>query len=1025
MSAFRPRIHIYKVATLLIAGLTLEQSGSALVGVANRQSETAFAARQFQQTLQGRLASLNQPSSSQSAAPPAFFSPAGLCFDCARPDEPDEAVANARLNRRNRTGHAPGIDLLSQNFYWSTALLHSPGRAQLDLNLTLSYNSLVWTRTDSQLSFDADRGHPSPGFRLGFPTIQGRYRGDAGVWYYILITESGERVQLRRTPAPDVYESTDASVLELVDHGRDGAVLRRPSGSMLTFKWLSGQLQCTEVKDRNGNYLSMEYDDFGHLSQVTDTLGRVFTFERDAGGNLTSIIRTAGDARAVMATFGYDDLSVSAHSPLPMRGLTVGSDVKVLTHVGLKDGSSYRFAYTKLGQVWRIDKHAPDGHLLTYSSLNLPVSPVAVEDSPRASEVRTWVADADAPDATVVRVDVAPDHAWGRVTREDGSTRTEFFEIGGRHDGLVGRTELRDVAGVLTLTDQTTWRDIYRGDRFARTVRATHDVVWRAPSHGEDTKTTYDDLGMLAGMTTSKAGTITGHMQVAYNRTSAYVDRHILHLPDTVVTSGDAGEMTTTFEYDKAGGLLDQGVAVQHDRDHYGSTRTSSRGLVSTIRRRVGSRTTEQYRAYNATGTLAQLSDSNGRTIGLDYTDAFTDGRARNAWAFATTSWTDTGVVVSIYDLETGTAARTVAADGTATEVERDRAGRTIRTSNLRTGEVRRRVYSATGDATALFVKRPRWQGENALYTYYDGAGRSRAQLRGVSTRPDEFTGSRIERNAAGRRLGHSRPLTVARSQPTASSIAWIQSSWSRVQAVATTVGHLVSPTLYADCYWQFGYDTEFPEWVCDSGGGGGSYDPWVDNPFYASNTEFIQSLNSGDPGYDDPDLQSLQTQALFGHWGLPPVSGVQMVVSGESNDVWAFYGQGSDTLDRIILQLQAAGLDGSITQVSWDGGGFHATLAPWAIDYLSSLASIDQFFTTGPLFGFHQELLVPGTETISYRSYNETYGPGSLQLVVNTSTRDVHVDVDSFNPNQDLVSLFGHTFTEVLPDLFELRDSY
>src|SRR2546422_1023614 len=185
MSAFRPRIHSYQVATLLIVALALQESGSAIV--------------------------------------------------------------------------------------------RSAGRAQLDLNLTLSYNSLVWTRADSQLNFDADRGHPSPGFRLGFPTIQGRYRTNDGTWYYLLITETGERVQLRRTEMTSVYESTDASLLELVDHGRDGAVLRRPSGTMLTFALLGDQLQCTEIKDRNGNYLSMAYDTFGHLSQVTDTLGRVFS----------------------------------------------------------------------------------------------------------------------------------------------------------------------------------------------------------------------------------------------------------------------------------------------------------------------------------------------------------------------------------------------------------------------------------------------------------------------------------------------------------------------------------------------------------------------------------------------------------------------------------------------------------------------------------------------------------------------------------------------------------------------------
>ena len=100
----------------------------------------------------------------------------------------------------------------------------------------------------------------------------------------------------------------------------------------------------------------------------------------------------------------------------------------------------------------------------------------------------------------------------------------------------------------------------------------------------------------------------------------------------------------------------------------------------------------------------------------------------------------------------------------------------------------------------------------------------------------------------------------------------------------------------------------------------------------------------------------------------------------------------------------------------------------PWVVDYLRGLsqyADPNATFTTGPLFGFHQEILVPGTETFSYRSYNGTYGVGSLQIVVNTTTRYAHIDVDNYNPNQDAVNLFGHVFTEVLPDLFELRDGY
>lgn len=1026
MSAFRPRVYIHRVVTLLIVALALEESATGIAHLANRQSERALGSRDLQNALHTRLAALNQQPPSYSAAAPRFAPSSGLCFDCDRRNEIEAEVgasaANARLSPRNRTGGTSGIDLLSQNFHWSTALLRAEGRAQLDLNLPLSYNSLVWTRTDSHLTFDADRGHPAPGFRLGFPTIQGRYRADDGAWYYLLITQTGARVQLLQTGVSSVYESTDASLLELVDRGRDGAVLRRPNGTMLTFAWLGGQLQCTEIKDRNGNYLSMAYDSFGHLSQVTDTLGRIFLFDRDAGGNLASIVRVADAARTVVATFGYEDLDVSARSPRPDRGSVPASRrVKVLTHVGLKDGSSYVFAYTSLGQVWRIDKNAPDGHVLTYSALNLPAHPVAgIDDAQRPREIRTWVADADAPGSTIVSVDAAPDNAWGRVTREDGSTLTEFFQVGGRHDGLVRRLERRDVAGVLTLTEQTTWRDVYRGDRFVRTVRATHDVTWRAPSNGEDTHTTYDDLGMLAGTISSKAGRITGRMEVTYKRTPAYAKQHILHLPDTVVTSGDAGATTTTFEYDKAGGLMDQGVAVQHDRSLYGPSRATSRGLVSTIRRRVGSQTTEQHRTYNTTGTLAQLSDSDGRSVGLDYTDVYTDGGARNTWAFATTSWTDAGVLASTYDYETGTAALQIAADGTATETRRDRAGRIVETRNRRTGEVQRRVYSATGDAVASFVKRPQWPGERAQYTYYDGAGRSRAQLRGITTRPHEFTGQQIVRDAAGRRVGRPRPLTVDRSQPPGAPLASMQSGWDRAQDLVAAVGRLVSPTLYADyCYWEYGYDSDQGVWTCEYTTG----DPWAGNPFYESGADFIQSLNSGDPDYDDPFYQSLQADALFSHWGLPPVMGVEMVVSGESDNIWDFYGKGSDTLDRIILQLQEAGLDGAMINIYWDGGGFHGTFRDWVPVYLADLANSGRHYTTGPLFGFHQEMLLPGTETVSYRSYNGTYGPGSLQFVVNSTSLQFHADVDNFNPNQDLVSLFGHFYTEVLPDLFELRD--
>jgi subtilisin family serine protease len=83
----------------------------------------------------------------------------------------DPNFSGARTRPANETGQ-PGVDLGSRNFNWSLPLLNLPGRAGLDLDLTLFYNSLVWTKAGSYIKFNGDLGTPAPGFRLGLPTLQ-------------------------------------------------------------------------------------------------------------------------------------------------------------------------------------------------------------------------------------------------------------------------------------------------------------------------------------------------------------------------------------------------------------------------------------------------------------------------------------------------------------------------------------------------------------------------------------------------------------------------------------------------------------------------------------------------------------------------------------------------------------------------------------------------------------------------------------------------------------------------------------
>ncbi|HEX7774675.1 MAG TPA: Ig-like domain-containing protein, partial [Pyrinomonadaceae bacterium] len=111
----------------------------------------------------------------------------------------------SRLDPLNGTGGG-GENPLSRNYNWSLPLLNLPGRAGLGLELSLSYNSLVWTRTGNYISFDDDRGFPSPGFRLGFPVIQPLdYNSEAGKNAFLLLGADGGRTELRQLGTSTLY----------------------------------------------------------------------------------------------------------------------------------------------------------------------------------------------------------------------------------------------------------------------------------------------------------------------------------------------------------------------------------------------------------------------------------------------------------------------------------------------------------------------------------------------------------------------------------------------------------------------------------------------------------------------------------------------------------------------------------------------------------------------------------------------------------------------------------------------------
>ncbi len=91
--------------------------------------------------------------------------------------------------------------------------------------------------------------------------------------------------------------------------------LRATDGSQLSYTLFNGQYQCTRIRDRDGNYITIGYYTDGRTNTITDTLTRVITFNYDGYLNLNSITQTwtvnGQQQTHTWATFGWSNLTIN------------------------------------------------------------------------------------------------------------------------------------------------------------------------------------------------------------------------------------------------------------------------------------------------------------------------------------------------------------------------------------------------------------------------------------------------------------------------------------------------------------------------------------------------------------------------------------------------------------------------------------------------------------------------------------------------------------------------------------------
>jgi YD repeat-containing protein len=649
----------------------------------------------------------------------------------------------ARIDPHNRTGTG-GEDLLSNNFNWNLPLLGLGGRG-LDLGLTLSYNSLVWALSGNYIDFDVDAGSMAPGFRLGFPTVEGPYWNDqAATYFYLMVMPSGARVELRRIGSSSTYESADSAHLQLIDSGT--SLLVRPTdGTQLNFVTVNYTWRCNQIKDRNGNYLSVSYNSWGDIATITDTLGRVVNFNYDGYDNLTSITQTWNGQTHQWATFGYGSVYIGHNFPSLTSYGPDRSYITVLTQVGLADGSRYNFEYNNTyGQVSTIHYYAADNHQRRYTTY--AYSAIG-GDCPRISERRDWAenwnGDGDgvpaANEEAVTEFTHDQDGAC-RMTAPDGTVYKEYYGTGWQ-SGLTTQSEIWS-GGVRQKWTTTAWTQDNTGVSYLTNPRVTETNIYDVAGNRRRTTVDYTSFGLPAEVKeyAADSATFLRRTSTTYFWDSVYIDKRIVGLPREIQVYDQNNQPVskTWFDYDWGGDFWAPlpAAATQHDAsgDYTGRGLLCWIGRWDTLDVNNFDKTQRFQFRYNRTGSLIRQSDPLWHEVNLSYTDSFSDGNnSRNTFAYPTTATDADGFSSSVqYNFDFGAKTRAQGpppagqSQGAIQTMTYDGAGRISRVDNQNNGAYTRWDY-APYSYVSRFDTIQDGAGEQYTSTVWDGGGRVRA----------------------------------------------------------------------------------------------------------------------------------------------------------------------------------------------------------------------------------------------------------------------------------------------------------
>jgi len=526
----------------------------------------------------------------------------------AMPFLPDDGWGNGNYwtadDPGNGVGNPPGGPMDggagSGNFQFVAPIVGLAGRG-INISLAAAYNSRLWNKAGSQISYDNDRGWPAPGFSLGFGKLLGMGVNNGGM----LVEPDGTRhaysgsITFYSWGTYGVMHTVDGSMIDYWYWTGTGGGLTYGQARLAngTTIWYGapgpGAVYPTSIEDANGNFITITYvSNAGpRIQTVNDTLNRVVSFSYDYNNLLTAVTSAGlgGDTRTLARfhyhqlglNYGFNGLTASVRDSYPW---VVDAIYYPATSTGywFNDSDSYSgygmlakvveergmgFSASSLNDMGSVS----EGQRTSFDTYNYPLSPdYSLTDAPTYSSLtENWTRDGTNFDSATSTYSINENSTPRTtiVTLPNGtkSKQLAYNAPNQWNDGLVYHDETYVTEGQPLQSSTSTWEPgAYGSPRPTRVEKTdergqtTANEFSYGSVYNQVTEVRDYDYGGTSLLRATRA---------QYQNSANYTNRHIFNLPLNVeVYASDYATRLSRTEYQYDGQTMTQRAdVVQHD----------------------------------------------------------------------------------------------------------------------------------------------------------------------------------------------------------------------------------------------------------------------------------------------------------------------------------------------------------------------------------------------------------------------------------------------------------------------------